>query len=120
MRYDFQGILTQAMASSGNSSILDLRNVVNMSLQFIVSAAASPTGTVKILFADDVQVRDNGIIPNTGNFGTDPAAPAAPVVTANGTYLWMYANVGHLFCQVQYTAGTGTGNLQVNMADKGV
>lgn len=120
MKYDLQKIMNAfAMAGTGNSSILDLRNVVNMSLQFIVTGASSPTGTCIITFSDDCKVTDDGTI-SGGNFAVDAAAPAPPVITANGTKMWNYTNVGHLFARVEYTTGTGSGTLNVNGVTKGV
>ena len=117
MRYEQKLVLSQAMASSGNSSIIDLRNVIDLSLQFTTSSAAAPTGTVAVLFANDCTVGPTGII-SGGNFGADPVV-TNPVVTANGTKMLNVLETGHLFCQVQYTNGTGTGNLNVTTGTKG-
>lgn len=119
MRYESVKIMNaQAMASSGNSSILDLRNVIDLSLAFITSSASSPTGTVAIQFANDCTVGADGKITG-GNFGLDAAAAAAPVVTANGVKMWNYPEVGHLFAKVLFTTGTGTGVLDVVAGTKG-
>ncbi len=119
MRTNIDKILSaQAMASSANSSIIDLRDVINMSLQFVTSSAASPTGTVAIQFADDCKVNADGSI-SGGTWAVDAAAAAAPVVTANGAKIWNMSEIGHAFCRVAYTAGTGTGTLDITAVTKG-
>lgn len=119
MRYEKVSIISAgAMAGNITSSIIDLRNAIDLSLQFIVSGASSPTGTAAIQFANDCSVDPSGVI-SGGNFGADAGAAAAPAITANGAKMWNMAEMGHLFCRVVYTAGTGSGTLNVIAATKG-
>lgn len=119
MRYDIVKIMNAvSMAGNATSSILDLRNAIDVSLQFIVTNASSPTGTVAIQYANDCTVNADGTITG-GTFGLDATAPTPPVVTANGSKSTNHVEVGHLFCRVVFTTGTGTGNLTVIGAVKG-
>lgn len=119
MRYEQQTIMNAAaMGSNQTSTILDLRNVIDLALMFTVTNAASPTGTVAIQFAEDCIINPNGSI-SGGTWGVDGTAPAAPTVTANGSKGWNMAELGHLFARVVFTAGTGTGNLTIQAGTKG-
>lgn len=119
MRYD-KVIMSnaQSMAGSFNSAIIDLRNAIDLSLQFIVTNASSPTGTAALQFANDCTVNADGTI-SGGNFSVDASMAAAPVVTANGAKIINCVEVGHLFARVAYTTGTGTGNLTIIGVGKG-
>lgn len=120
MRYEQQKVISGgSMAGAITSSIIDLRNVINLSLIFSVTSAASPTGTIAILFADDCTLKGDGTInQSSGTFGADPAV-TAPTLTANGVKALNISETGHLFCKLVYTAGTGSGTLDVFSGTKG-
>jgi len=120
MRYEqSQPIVNGSMAGAITSSIIDLRNVIDLSLIFSVTSAASPTGTIAVLFADDCTFKADGTInQSSGTFGADPSV-TAPTLTANGVKALNVAETGHLFCKLVYTAGTGSGTLNVFAGTKG-
>jgi hypothetical protein len=113
MRYD-KVIMSNAQSMAGNFklSIIDLRNAIDLSLQFIVTNASSPTGTAAIQFANDCTVNADGTI-SGGNFSVDASMAAAPwsrpTVPRSSTAL-KWATCSHAW---SYTTGTGTGNLTV-------
>src|SRR5581483_4650730 len=85
MRYEQTQVITNgSMAGAITSNIIDLRNVINLSLIFSVTSAASPTGTIAVLFAVDCTVKEQGAVnQSSGTFGADPRVMAL-TLTANG------------------------------------
>lgn len=107
-----------SVAADQNSSAYPSARYTRVSATAQVTGGASPSGTMKIQYSDDVPPSENLIMFFTPTNWYD-VPNATTTITANGTYSIPETEVAYRFLRLAYAKTSGTGTLTAQIMANG-
>lgn len=108
-----------SMGATVNSSVADLRDIDNASVQFIWYSGSTPVGAVNIQGSNQV-VSSATSVASWTDLSTSIYAGSAAVSGNTGSVLFNLANTGYRWIRAVYTRTSGSGTIDINFNGKGI
>lgn len=105
------------MATSLNSDVVDVRNLVVGSVQ--VDFTGAPVGTVKLQCSNDSYQFLKQPEPQPAPTNWTDVADSAVSISAAGNIMYNLSSIGYDLLRVVYTRSSGTGTMTIRMVGKG-